>query len=148
MTIRRATVADTDAVVGMAMRFLSEGSYRAFISRNETVARELVERVLENSEASVLVADTGESLVGMVAAITLAHPYSGQKTVSELIWWVDPSHRGTVGIRLLSALESWAKSVHAEMIQMVAPAGSGVEHIYERRGYVPVETMYQLEMST
>jgi GNAT superfamily N-acetyltransferase len=59
----------------------------------------------------------------------------------EVVWWVEPEARGD-GVRLLRAAEDWAIEQGIGKMQMVAP-NERVGALYERMGYLPVETSYQ-----
>ncbi len=145
MTIRPATFGDAQVLERMAVRFLEETPYRQVITpdvdRLETAIAGVLERGL------VLVAEVNGTVVGMAAAMPAEHPFSGEPIVVEIAWWVEPEWRhGTLGVRLLTTLEACARSTGAKALLMIAPARSRVGQYYARRGYLEVETTFQLRL--
>lgn len=143
MTIRRATAADYDAMAEMGQHFLNATPYGQCVSASAETLASFTRSIGGLDTAILLVADTGDRLVGMVAGWVFPHPFSGQLVASELVWWVEPDARGSVGVRLLQAFETWAVERGATAIQMIAPEGSSIGTLYERRGYRRVEALYQ-----
>lgn len=78
----------------------------------------------------------GGILIGMVGP-SLLGPF---KVAQELVWWVDPSHRGNSG-DMLSAYEEWAISKGVIAIKLTSLAMfPRTECLYERAGYERLET--------
>jgi hypothetical protein len=72
---------------------------------------------------------------------------SGERVGCETAWWLDPKVRGgSTSLRMLDAAEQWALDEACSAFQMIAPEGSSVGRLYARRGYVPVETVWQLAL--
>jgi GNAT superfamily N-acetyltransferase len=143
MTIRRATPYDVPTIVEMAEQFVRETPYASLIVLSAPHVAGLAERLIVDPEGALFVAeDRGGAVVGMMALKAFDHPMSNLKTVTELVWWVDPHYRGSVGVRLLHAAETWAKDVGARILQMVAP-NERVGQFYERVGYTAVEQTFQ-----
>lgn len=140
--LRPAREADVAAIVAMGRRFLTESSYAPHVPVNP-VQQAITARWLM-AHGALLVAERGAGLVGMVGLALVPSPLSGELVASEAMWWVDPAHRGRVGVSLWRAAEAWAVEVGAAVIQMITPAGEeAVARMYERRGYVPLETTWQ-----
>lgn len=93
-----------------------------------------------STDRTVFVAETATGLVGMIGLFVHPHPFTGQRTATEMFWWIDPEARGP-GMRLLRAAETWARRAGAATLQMVAP-DPAVERFYERVGFTRVETSY------
>lgn len=141
MTIREATPADRPRLVEMALRFLQETPpYQLFPSTPAALSW-IIAVVLEHGVA--LVAETDVGLVGMIGLVVAPHPLTGETFADEIVWWVEPEWRlGSVGPRLLDAVERWVVTKNVNSIRMVSPKGSAVGEFYERRGYQEVETSY------
>lgn len=139
--MRAATVDDLDAIVTMAESFLRETPYGTQIGTNPDQVREFAWTLLTNPEAAIAVTG-GETPTGMIALWCFAHPFSGERIASELVWWVNPEARGSAGVRLLRWAEAWARAQGAVALQMIAPTDR-VGEFYERRGYTRVEVSYQ-----
>lgn len=148
MTIRAATLDDVPRLHELVAHFLRSTPYGNLLrAPSEARLFALVEQVL--TLGVVLVAEMEDQLVGMIALVALEHPFSGEPFGDELVWWVEPTHRGhTVGPHLLDMAEAWARSKGLTMLKMVAPAGSNLGSFYERMGYRAVETAYSKPLST
>ncbi len=147
-TVRHALATDIDALMRLGERFLATEPYRDLIQGNRFTLERTAEAFVRDADKLALVAEADDgSAVGMLLALAFAHPFSGDLAVSELVWWVDPEHRGGVGLRLYQALERWAVVLGARRLLMVAPSLE-IERLYHRLGYVPVERTYQKELAS
>lgn len=145
MRIRAATLADVPRLVALSGRFRAETAYRDLVADDPAQHAALFTQLVAGPASVVLVADDDGAVVGLIALLIAPHHFSGQRTASEVIWWVEPEARGA-GVALLGAAERWAAESGAVTIQMIAPAtpaGDRVARLYQRRGYAPVETSYQ-----
>ena len=141
MTVRKALISDMDRVIEMALRFVAETPYGEYITIRPDRLALTVSSLMANPDAAILVSENGSRLTGMIGMMAYDHPYSGERTAFEVVWWVDPESRGD-GVRLLRAAEEWAREHGAIKAQMVAP-NERVGALYARLGYTPVETSYQ-----
>ena len=139
--IRLATVHDIPQIVAMGERFVDETSYRVHLTKNPTQMADLAARLICGPEGLLLVAERGDTLIGMIGFYLFHHVFSGELTATDVFWWVNPEHRG-IGVRLLRAAERWALTHGAVVLQMVAPTDH-VGAFYERLGYHKVEAAYQ-----
>lgn len=155
--IRTATPADKFRVVEMASRFLLESQYGEMFENRATPDKigALVDQLLK--VGVIFVAELADddprwqqgagphpAIVGMLAIVVVPNLFTGFPVAEEIAWWVEPEHRGklTIGPKLLRSAEDWATSHGANMVKMVAPAGSTVGVFYERMGYQPAETAF------
>lgn len=148
MRVRRATRADLQACVRMALRFVTDTAYRGKVTANVGQLQALVEFLLDFGAVFVAVLDDA-TVVGMIGASVINHPISGELTGSEVAWWVDPEYRGGIAsVRLLVELEKWSvREAGAVRFQMIAPAGDErIRDLYRRRGYYEVETVFQRDL--
>jgi GNAT superfamily N-acetyltransferase len=104
--------------------------------------RVLAASLIASGTGTILVAREAGVMVGMLGLTAFAHPLSGLWTVAELFWYVQPSARGTLGLRLLKAGERWARDRHALRLQTVAPTVE-VERLYQRLGFHAVERSFE-----
>jgi len=128
----------------MGERFLTNSVYAGFPLNREQMAQ-TVDLLLTSPIGRIYVAERKGDVVGMIGGLLFRHPITGEATVSELFWWVEPEHRG-IGIRLLKRAEQWAEEVGAVRMHMVAPT-TDVGQMYLRLGYSPLETTYQKALS-
>ena len=141
VTIRAATVDDVPAVVRMGLRFRQDTVYRSRVAENQTQMTALAHRLVDDEAGLLLVVDRNGAVVGMIGAMAFPHHISGQPTVGELFFWVEPEHRGC-GVRLLKRAEQWARDRGATSMQMIAPTPD-VERLYQRLGYTALEVTYE-----
>lgn len=148
MIIRKATVNDGLDIVEMTKRFLESSAYGRYFKFDEACVVNLIETVLGLGAIFVAEREDGR-LVGMLGAVAIEHPLSGEKFAEEICWWVDPEHRsGSVGPKLLALLEGWVQMRGLDMVKIGAPADNpSVGNFYARLGYVPVETVYAKRFS-
>lgn len=139
--IRAATTDDAARLHEMGQRFVAETAYRDIIAVDPERLAATIAHLLDNPNGAVLVSDEGGALTGMIAVLAYDHPFSGERTAFEVVWWVEPEARGA-GVRLLKAAERWARDQGIRKMQMVAP-NPRVGALYERLGYSPVEMSFQ-----
>lgn len=146
--VRRGTSDDLAVLVRMAVRFITESSYRGLVMPNVGQLQVLVEHLLDHGAIFVAQVDGGD-VIGMIGASVIVHPIAGELVGSEVAWWMEPEHRGgSAGVRLLEAAERWAQGAGAVWFQMIAPAGAPrLREFYRRRGYVEVETVFQRQVA-
>jgi GNAT superfamily N-acetyltransferase len=139
--IREATAADIPRLVEMGERFFEASGY-ADIATFDTGAAEQTTRDLL-AGGVVLVAEAEGEVVGMAGALVYRFYFSkDDMTAQELVWWVEPEHRG-IGQQLHKALEDGARERGATSISMIAlDSMKWVGRLYERAGYRPSEHCY------
>lgn len=148
MTLRRATAEDKAAVVRMGLEFFKASPYAAILpGANEEGLARLVEFVIAPSPTmlALLAVDDVDAPIGMLGMHVSPHPLNGQPYAEELVWWVEPGHRGArlAGPLLLEAGEAWAREAGAKLVKMIAPSDrERVGQFYERVGYQEIETCY------
>jgi GNAT superfamily N-acetyltransferase len=146
LTIRPATPDDVPALVWLARRFLKSSQYGALLP-NTTDDGLAVAVNLTLQHGVILLAEAGGCAVGMIAATTVPHPLTGAVYADEVAWFVTPEHRsGTVGLRLLDALERWCLTHQITTLRLVTPIDRPRlgAHL-ARRGYRAIETAYLRE---
>lgn len=138
--VRSATSEDIPVLLAMGTEFLATTAYAAHVVPNLEAMRRTAEMLI--AAGGLFVGEQGGRVVGMIGLVLYPHPWSGETVASEMFWWADPAMRGRLGLRMLTHAEAWAKSNGASQIQMIAPTAR-VGTLYERRGYVAVETAWQ-----
>lgn len=141
MAVRRATEADTQALLDMGRRFYATTLYERFAAYDdETVAR-LIGMMRDGGV--LLVFENEERLLGMVGLLLAPFLFNSQiKAAYEVMWWVDPSAQSVgVGRSLLEAIEPACREAGCAAIQMVRLASSPPQatQLYERCGYLSSE---------
>ena len=148
ITIRAATAVDRGAIIDLGLRFAT--SVPAFAAVVEGASSETLGLFLDvladmGDKATILlaVADAGR-IVGCLPICEAPRLFvlTGGNIAEELAWWVEPEHRGRAGLLLLTAAIDWARAKNLKMLKMGAPAGTQVGTLYERKGFLAVETAY------
>lgn len=142
MTLRDATLDDVPRLVAMGQHFLHSTPYRSVITDNPAQMSAMATMLITSENGLLLVADEGGVIVGMIGVFLYAHHLSAERIAGEVFWWVEPSKRGSLGIRLLRGAERWAVAQGVDTMQMIAP-NPEVAQIYHRLGYAQVEVAYQ-----
>src|SRR3954466_1780011 len=114
--IRLATLEDLPRLVEMGKRFRANSNYKDFIPENSAKMIETATKLIELG--TVYVSEQDGKLDGMIGFLLFDHPLSGEKTASEIFWWVEPEARGT-GLKLLNTMKRAAKASGAVKMQMI-----------------------------
>lgn len=117
--------------------------------KTEQFLQDLLKAPIDTQTALLLFAD--EKPCGLIIGLKAPFVFGEGDYTCEVMWWVDPEHRKSSGaLRLLEAYEYWSKNIaHAHYTQMVALVGveeDRLGHLYERKGYSPVEITYLKEI--
>ena len=142
--IRHATHEDISACLEMGRAFFDESGFGAETAFDAETTAATMAHLIDDASGVLLVAET-EGLIGMAGALAYPHYFNADsKTAQELFWWVRPESRGgSAGVRLLQALEAWAKGQGCTTMTMVClPIDSPAERVYQRVGYRPSERSY------
>lgn len=143
---------DVDAIVAMAQQFYPLSPYPAIYGdmpaeQAAGLAIVALQGMVEHgiSPGVMLVAEEGGALVGMLALHLDAATFTPRVVAGEIVWWVDPAHRGGIGaIRLVRAGEAAAKARGAHVCRMAVLGTSPREasEILQRLGYAPTEWIH------
>lgn len=153
MKIRAATLDDVPAIEAMALRFYPLSPYPAIYGDMppQQAAGLAIVAMQGMQEAGIapgvmLVAeDDAGDLVGMLSLFLDAATFTPRVVAGELVWWMEPEHRGGMGaVRLVREAEREAKARGAHVIRM-AVLGTSPEEAHEilvRLGYAPTEWIH------
>ena len=104
-----------------------------------TPSRQKVKELFEFPKTGTFIAYDNEKPIGFISAIYFAFFFSDYERASDLGFYVRPSHRGSsAALRLLRAIEEWAKSMGAKEIFLGHSVGGKVDEMksfYIRNGY-------------
>jgi GNAT superfamily N-acetyltransferase len=151
-TIRAATMEDIPQIVEMAERFYPESPYPAIYgdmpkAQAAGLAIVAMQGLADSGIAPgvMLVAEQDGVLIGMLCCHIDPATFTPAVIAAELVWWVEPEHRGGMtAVRLLRAGETAARERGATVFNMAALATSPAEarEILKRLGYAPTHTVY------
>lgn len=141
--VRRARFLDVPAMVELGRAFCSVSDMEALAVFCPASFAHSLNKMISNEDAILLVGEVGGEVVAMAGAMVFPAYWNGEvKVAQETFWWVQPNSRGSVGPRLLAALEDEAKNRGARtflMVSLEALRPEAVGKMYERRGYAPLE---------
>jgi hypothetical protein len=137
--IREATSYDIPKLLSIGAQFFELVALDG-VSFDRHSVTNTVQHLIDSPDGAVFVDDEVNGCIG-----GMLYPYwmnANILTGNEMFWWVNPEHRGPLGIKLLCKLEKWAKLKGASMFQMTCLETSEpkrISELYKRRGYVPTE---------
>lgn len=82
---------------------------------------------------------------GAIAAVFYLDLATAELCCMEYFWYVHAEERGSIGVRLLAALEAECERRGVRrllMMHMVHEASERFDHLYRKRGYVHKEQLY------
>lgn len=133
--IRHATPADRAAIVRMARDFHAASDSPLMF--DAAYAASVAGAYIADDDKLCLVLDH-DGPAGVLAAHVYQHPLAPVLAAGELMWWIDPKHRGLCAMRMLGAYEEWARAKGCVLIGMATPPGDDkAASIYRRKGYAP-----------
>lgn len=143
--VREATVDDVPRLVELGQRFFEETELGAVTSYDPESAAKSFCGMIELPQAGVFVLEVDGEVVGLIAGLVAPYLFNAELTGQELLWYVEPAHRGgRQSLRLVRVLEEWARMQGAATFAMAALMTSpvGIFDYYESRGYIPQETHF------
>lgn len=135
--IRPATFADWPAVDAMAQSFREAAA--PWIGYDSARFRQTFDALVSQPTGLAMILDDGQ---GILLAMALPSPFSGELVAQELMWWIEPGARGKGGA-MLDAYRDWARdigAVHCGVTCLEERTGK----IFQRRGYERTETAYRI----
>ncbi len=143
---RVARVEDFEAILPMAKNFYEV--YQTTIPFDLESCYRLYLDLIEHG--FIVVTQKGTEIVGMLGCMVGPFPLNqNYKVATELMWWMEPEHRGTKGsLMMMHVAEELAKIDGCHQIAMSALANSpsGIAKTYERLGYVYQEGSFVKEL--
>lgn len=136
---------DYTSLLRMSRAFAEASPYRDLTVSEEGVQKILSSFLLsDKTEQMVLLASDGDNVFGMIAGYSVENYLWKERTVHELIWWVDPEHRRTRdSLLLFRAFELWADKIQAKQIVFSdIPEVTDLGGFYQKKGYRKLETSW------
>ena len=152
LSIRPALEDDLRHVFRMGVSFIvSQPNYALIFQWTPGGLEEFIGALAAGETSTVLLLELEDEVgiepIGMIVLVLVPNPFGGPPWVEEVAYWLEPEARkGRAALYLLGAAEDWARQKGAAVLKMVAPWGSRIGTLYERRGYEPLETSYFLRL--
>ncbi len=134
-------------ILEMCEKFHQNTPFSGIEEYDESRVADIIISIIENptDKIAIVLVDEGKA-VGMVLGVTSTSIFNYGKVATELAWWVNPEYRGKKSLELMKAYEYWAVNVaKCSVVQMSLLEDEnleGVDRIYKRKGYSPVERAY------
>lgn len=101
-----------------------------------------LQKIIQSPSVVYFLAIDNDKIVGSIGGAVLPYFFSTRKKVGDLGFYVEPEYRGSrAAIKLVNALESWAKEIGVEDVYLGQITGVEVDKtkdFYERLGYTVV----------
>ncbi len=109
---------DVEDVVSLAERFWDEHYYSEYGDYSENATRLTLHNIVDGEMSTLLVAKDGDDIVGYIAFIIADVLWGTVRSAAELLWWVEPEHRGTgIGRELMDAGLEWAEIMDCDLME-------------------------------
>lgn len=138
--IRQAVAEDGNGCLSLMKQFFEE---LATFPSDVRYGWALFSYYHQSPDTLALVYEEDGKIRGVLLAHSGDHDMGPMKVACEKLWFIQKEYRGRAWRPMMRAFESWAKDRGCACLSMTALAGnSGVGRLYERAGYVPLETTY------
>jgi len=139
--IRKATTEDIFSIAVLGRQFVREVG-EEFSFDSETAIRSL-QMAIPSDQFFLWVSEQDGDVVGFLAGTLSGTLFSKDKVASELVWYMDPAHRGSEAIKLVNKFEDWAKANGCNRVSMAdVDLLNSLSSLYERKGYKLYEKAY------
>lgn len=138
--VRPAQQADIDRCVAVGREFYEFSPYTG-VPYCESSMQELLHGMIEQ-KMLIIASDENRIIGGIGGCISPMFFNKNYIIAFEMFWWVDPDHRGRLGLRLLNSFEAQAKSLGCAYLMMMTLQKNDIGSLYEKQGFQPYETGY------
>lgn len=140
--IRVATPCDLPALTRMAADFHAAVLHLAAVPFSPLTASAAFQQAMGNPRVVVLVADRDAQAVGVLAAQEVDYIGGPAIFAREILFWIDPDHRGRLAVPLLRAYEAWAQGRGIRLIGMTCFDDGRTPKLMMRLGYAATEVNF------
>lgn len=150
MIIRKATEKDLDAYHELLDDFHKASPIHNIALHDSIKTRAFLESSLKNEDIILLLGELDNKIVGVTACMLYPLYFSQCVVGQELWWWLTPKARGSgVARALFDGIQKWAKEKGANALFMIAledDRSKGMEKLYSRAGFKPLERTFIKEL--
>lgn len=145
MTVRPATESDIPTLLLLGADFAAWAGHRF---DPEKVRGVLLTAVTSDTQVVLVYDVAGQVVGGLMGMLYVPWLIDSELWAVELAWWVDPTKRGSAGVRLLQAFEQWGRDHGAVSVSMscFATLDSPASQLLARTGYKPTEVTHYKEI--
>ncbi|MFW8636714.1 GNAT family N-acetyltransferase [Cribrihabitans pelagius] len=105
-------------------------------------ASQTAQSFIEDPDKLCLVLEVSGALRGVLAASWAVSPLAPVRLAQEVIFWLDPQHRGSAARKMLSAYEEWARGQQCDAAGLAALNDPRVSRFFGAAGFKPVENKF------
>lgn len=140
--LRLAELADYPAIKRMAVAFFEASPYKPLGVSEKRIDDLIFTFLTAKKTEKLLLLWDNNGPVGVLAAAAETNLFNYEKMAGELLWWIDPEHRGLkAASQMLDAYEYWSTKIGCQFCSMVDLLGN-LDLLYTRKGYERRETSY------
>lgn len=143
VVVRQARKEDVPHLTVMGGRFFAQTGYQQHgLFCDPFHLHAFLEDAIDSEDKAIFVAEQDGALIGVIGAFKAKAYFGPQLIAHELFWWVnEDARKGATAIRLLRALQQWARDggcaalfmVDISLMQSVAPT------LYQKLGFALAE---------
>lgn len=141
--IRQARVSDLSRLLALGEMFYEEAKLPGKFNPESFVSSWTM--FLTQNIGVIFLLEEGNLILAGIGGVRFPDSSSGRVQAQELFWFVHPDHRRSgAGETLLSEFEAWSIDMqcHSTIVALMEGISGGVQEVYLRRGYRPLETWY------
>lgn len=132
--IRRGKASDLPAAVRMARDF-HNGTPIAHLPFSAAAAAQMFNDMLSRSDCMVDVLEVDGTVCGCIIAHVQRYPLGASNIAREVVFWIDPDHRGAWARKMIEGFEAWAADKGAVLAGMSCFDDGRTYKLFERAGY-------------
>lgn len=139
MKIREMSLGDVHHSLSLAADMHQESWFREFDFDVKKALSIWDRKVAQPDRWCLFVAEDDDKIIGVFAGCAFEHFFGNDLVATDLILYVDPSHRGgSAAPRLIKTYEQWARQIGAKDIQIGVSTGVNAERtarLFEKLGF-------------
>lgn len=97
---------------------------------------------IEDPRKLCLTLEVNGALRGVLAASLSVSPLAPVKVAQEVVFWIDPDHRGRAPFRMIAAYEAWARAEGCAAAGLSALNDERVTRLFDRVGFLLIENKF------
>lgn len=146
VNVRRAGPQDIETLYALGAACVKESPRYRDKGWDEAKVRGLIEQSTKGNGHGWFIAEDSEGIVGMALGFVVEYFFSRERYVSDLVVYVETSHRGSAAAhRLIAALEEWAFAGNINACEVLLGISTGINNekagcVYKKLGYTVVSS--------
>lgn len=109
-------------------------------------AGQIFDACIESNDCLVLVLEIDGAMVGTFIGECQRFPLGNSILAREVIFWIEPDHRGAWATAMIDRFEVWARAKSATRVFLTCFDDGRTPKLFARRGYKPAEITMSKEL--